>query len=335
MVSVRATAERTVEFYERPTPELGPNQILIRSSLSGVSAGTEMAVYLGKIPNLYNGRWGYWNSYPIGLGYEMAGVVEKAGVDVTKVRKGDRVIALCNHGDYGISEAYRCTRIPDGVSDENSVFAVLGATTTHGIRRAGVVYGERILVLGFGTIGMLAAFHCRRAGAEKVIIADPVAEKRESARRKGFERTLDPSSDTFEEEVLSITDGMGADLVVEGSGHPSAWIPAQQAAKIGGRILILGTHTGPEEMVFCDYVMHKELTIIGTWANGRNIAVDPQFIRWNGESNLSYAMDLIDRGELSVDGMISHRFSFRELPDIYRQIEDKTLGYQQIVLTYP
>jgi threonine dehydrogenase-like Zn-dependent dehydrogenase len=202
------------------------------------------------------------------------------------------------------------------------------------MRRARVEYGDRVLVLGFGVVGLLSSLHARRAGVDRVFIADPLHRKRELAAQKGFGAPLDPLHEDFEKEVLDRTEGMGFDVVIEASGHPSSIDPAFRAVRLGGRILIQGTHTAPVPIVFSDYVMHKEITIIGTWKGGTDLPSDPQHVRWNGRLNTHLSMRLIEAGQLPVQNSITHRIPFEELPDLYSKIEKRELEFLQIILEY-
>ena len=334
MHQAAATGIREVQILEEPVPEPGKEEILIRSHLSGMSVGTEMAIYKGTICNLTNGRWGYWTEYPIELGYELVGTVEKAGAEITDVKEGDRVVSLSPHGTYGVTNRFRYSKIPDHISDEEATLAVLTTTTTHGIRRAKVEYGDRVLVLGLGVVGILSALHARRSGAGEVFVADPLAWKKDTAAKLGFPAVFDPLADGFEEQILEVTDGFGMDIVIEASGHPSAFEPAFQAVRRGGKIFIQGTHTAPVSVIFSDYVLHKEITLIGTWSIGNILPLDPQYNRWNRRNNLDLAMDLIARGEIPVKGLVTHRFPFSKLPEIYPKLEKGELDYLQIILNY-
>jgi 2-desacetyl-2-hydroxyethyl bacteriochlorophyllide A dehydrogenase len=334
MVQAVFAGPKQLRFEEKPIPEVGPLEILIETILSGVSVGTEMAVYRGAISNLTTGRWGYWNDYPIPIGYELVGYARKIGSEIKDVKEGDRIIGLAPHGSHGLLNPLRFTVIPDSVTNEEATLTVLGSTTTHGVRRARITYGDRVLVLGLGKVGLLAALHLRRAGAHRVYLGDPSPRRREFARNLGFVDIVDPLEEHFEEHILDLSGGLGVDVVVEASGHPSSIAPAFQAAKTGGRVLILGNHTQPVQIVFSDYVMHKELTIIGTWRIGNLLDVDPQYNRWNARTNLDDVMELIREGKLPVKDFVTHRFHFRELPDVYRQIESGSIEPIQVILSY-
>ena len=85
---------KDVQIVETPVPDPGSNEIVVRTTLSGMSVGTEMALYRGTICNLSNGRWNYWNNYPVDQGCELAGIVEKKGANVDDVKEGDRVVSM-------------------------------------------------------------------------------------------------------------------------------------------------------------------------------------------------------------------------------------------------
>ncbi len=305
--------------------------MLVRSTCSGVSAGTELAVYRGTLGNLHTKRWGYWNEYPIRPGYELVGSVSACGSAVTGIRMGDRVACHAPHGTIALVQASDCVVVPDGLSDEEATFAMLGATTAHGIRRARIGYGDTVAILGLGVVGFLAADHALHAGAADVIVCDPKAWKRELARLRGFEDPLDPADSTFDEEIAERTQGRGADVVVEASGSPAAVDAALRTVAVGGRVLLQGTINKPVQIHFSDYAMHKEVTIVCTWGKGSGAGSG---VRWTRQENHTLAMRLLEAGVLRTTGLVSHRFSFARVADMYREIDEGELDYLQIILTY-
>lgn len=334
MQQVSIDAPKTVSIREKTLPDPEEEEIAVRAVLSGVSVGTELAVYRGTIATLKNSKWGYWTKYPIAPGYELVGWVEKRGRAVTDVREGDRVVCHAPHGTHATVGYQDYVVVPQSVGDEEATMAMLGATTAHGFRKAKVVYGERVLVLGLGVVGFLSAEHARRGGAQEVILADPVPWKRKIAQERGFSTVLDALSPTFEEELLKEADGLGVDLVIEASGHPSAIPLALRAVRRGGRVLLQGTQSDPVSMQFGDYPMHKEVTFISTWGKGPPRSVDPVSGIWSRKDNQQLAMELIARGELRVSDLVTHRFSLEEVADVYRSLDQGELDYLQVILDY-
>jgi 2-desacetyl-2-hydroxyethyl bacteriochlorophyllide A dehydrogenase len=330
--SVDAAGE--VSIRERRLPDPEPGEIAVRAILSGVSVGTELAVYRGTINTLTNSRWGYWTEYPIAPGYELVGYVEKRGSGVRDIREGDRVVCHAPHGTEAIVGYQDYVLVPDAVSSEAATMAMIGATTAHGFRKAQMVYGERVLILGLGVVGFLSGEHARRGGAWEVLPADPLPWKRGIAGERGFDAVLDPLAATFEEELLELTGGRGVDLVIEASGHPSAIPPALLSVRRGGRILLQGTQTESVSMRFSDYPMHKEVTLISTWGKGPARTTDPEGGVWSRKANQQLAMELIARGELRVGDLVTHRFPFDDIARVYSSLDNGELNYLQVLLTY-
>src|SRR5690606_17886949 len=108
--------EAVLEESEIPPP--GANELLLRAQKTGISVGTELALYRGIHPNLRTKKWGYWTDYPLYPGYEFAGVVEAVGRGVTGFAPGDRVIALAPHGSWAIAKPESTAILPDEVEDD-------------------------------------------------------------------------------------------------------------------------------------------------------------------------------------------------------------------------
>lgn len=212
--------------------------------------------------------------------------------------------------------------------------AMLGATTAHGIRAAGLRYGDRVLVLGFGVVGLLSAEHARRGGARSVYVADPRAWKRKLATDRGFQAHFDPTSKTFAEELFDATGGLGADVVIEASGQAAAVTSALLSVRRGGRILMQGTQTQPVPIDFGDYPMHREVTFVSTWGKGSAREVEGGDVTWSRKQNQELAMELISRGELRVSDLTTHRYPFDEIAAAYANFDRGDPDYLHVVLDY-
>jgi 2-desacetyl-2-hydroxyethyl bacteriochlorophyllide A dehydrogenase len=331
---VSIDAPRQVSIREKTLVGPKANQVLVRTVLSGISVGTELAVFRGTINNLQNKRWGYWTDFPISPGYELVGHVERCGEEIEDVREGDRVVCHAPHGTQGLVTYQDYVSVPDNVSDEEATLAMLGATTVHGIRKAEVGYGDSVLILGLGVVGFLSAAHARRSGAREVYVADPLPWKRFFAEQRGYQDAFDPASPTFEQEILDRTGGYGMDVVIEASGHPTAIPAALKAVRRGGKILLQGTQTEPVEIRFSDYPMHKEVHLICTWGKGPVGETHTGEYIWSRKQNQELAMELIARGELEVSDLVTHRFRFEEIARVYEMLDRSEIEYLQVILEY-
>src|SRR5687768_4142770 len=194
-----------LESYEVPAPERW--QVLVRATRTLVSAGTEMKAYVGddvvrRSP-----------AYPVYPGYSHVGVVERVGADVEGIAVGDRVATQKGHASHVLVdlEAPPETRdeapprpgrrrgpdwvqvVPDGVTDEQAAFAVLGSVAMHGIRKGGLRIGETCAVAGQGVVGQLVAQLARLSGARPVVGLDLAPERLALSRRSGTDAQIDPT----------------------------------------------------------------------------------------------------------------------------------------------
>ncbi|MHC5065228.1 MAG: zinc-dependent alcohol dehydrogenase, partial [Planctomycetota bacterium] len=224
-----------------PPPSLKPGGILVRVRRSLVSLGTERAIialakkgHLGKAkdrPDLARKvinkakQEGFWNTYkvvknlissPIPLGYSCAGEVVEVGSEVTEFRAGDRVacagLNYANHAEINYVPRNLAVKLPDPISYDAACFVTVGAIAIQGVRLANIELGERVVVLGLGLVGQIAAQLARCAGAT-VLTTDVDPAKSKLAAELGAHRTVD-QPDTLAAAVAEFTEGQGADVVL-------------------------------------------------------------------------------------------------------------------------
>lgn len=209
------------EIGEIEVPKPGAGELLTKTRLTGVSTGTETRVFRGKQEG---------SEFPLIPGYENLGEVLEAGPGTT-LRQGQRVFVR-NHkydsGEYsrqwGSQVAHSLTDeaaaipIPDGVSDERAIYAKVGAIALHGVKRARVTSGERVVVVGLGIIGHLVCQHAVARSA-KVIGVDLKESRLELARLAGCEDAIVGTDPNLVERVADITGG-GAAVAFDATGIP-------------------------------------------------------------------------------------------------------------------
>lgn len=156
-------------------------------------------------------------------------------------------------------------RIPDEVPDPIAATANCATATVAGIlRSAGGVAGRSVLVLGAGMLGLTACAMARESGALQIIAADPLAESRDRAIRFGATAAVDPKDPEYPQRLTGLTQGRGADLVLELAGTADSVCVAMQSARIGGTILLAGTVAPVGAIPFDpETIVRRMLTIIG------------------------------------------------------------------------
>ncbi len=257
-----------LQVQELPSPILRPDGVLVRVRRSLISLGTERAVIslankgpIGKAkdrPDLFRKvlnkakQEGYWSTYkvvknlmttPIPLGYSCAGEVLEVGAAATEFHVGDRVacagLGHANHAEVDYVPRNLAARMPDAVSFDDGCFVTVGTIALHGVRLAEIALGDRVVVIGLGLVGQIAAQLARCAGAT-VIASDIDPEKLEMARKLGAHHVAPAGS--LASLVSELTGGLGADSVLLCAAAKSDE-PMRQAAAVSrlkGRVIVVG-----------------------------------------------------------------------------------------------
>lgn len=357
----------TTKVADVPCPRAGAGQVLIRSRVSLVSAGTErMLVEFGKASLIEKARQqpdkvrmvldkiktdgllptieAVRNKLdqPLAMGYCNVGTVMEAGDGAGGFAAGDRVVSNGRHAEVVSVPANLCARIPDNVSDETAVFTVIGAIALQGIRLVQPTLGEAVAVTGLGLIGLmtvqlLCAHGCRVLGL------DFDKEKLELARQLGAETCNLAEQEDSVTAALAFSRGRGADAVIVTAATESSE-PMHQAALMcrkRGRIVLIGV-TGLE-LSRADFY-EKELTfqVSCSYGPGR---YDPNyeekgqdypvgFVRWTEQRNFEAVLDMMADGRLNVKPLVSHRFPLERAKEAYALVggAGPSLG---ILLQYP
>jgi len=191
----------------------GPGELLVRTSLSAVSPGTERAQY-NRLPNTRV-------TYPYSPGYSAVGTVLEVGRGVLSPRPGERVAGEIPHASMANVRVDRCVLVPPGVGDPAAAFVTLGVIALQGVRKAGIGFGDRVAVLGQGVLGILAARVAQIAGASEVAIRGR----------------------------MPLSAGPGAaggryDVVLDATGNPDAVADAARIAAPGARVVLMGSSRG-------------------------------------------------------------------------------------------
>lgn len=355
------------EVSELPTPDQKPRYLLIETSHSLVSIGTEKSlVEFGKANLIDKARQqpdkvrmvidkiktdGLQPTIeavfskldqPLPLGYCNVGRVASIGPGVIGFEVGERVISNGKHAEIVSVPRNLCAKVPDSVSDEHAAFTVLGAIALQGIRLARPTLGEVIVVTGLGLIGLLTVQLLRAQGC-RVLGIDYDKDKLELARGFGAE-VVDLSGGQDAVAAAAIySRGRGVDAVIVTAATKSSE-PIHQAALMcrkRGRIVLVGV-TGLE--LSRDDFFEKELTfqVSASYGPGR---YDPNyeergydypvgFVRWTEQRNFEAVLDMMAEGRLDVDPLITHRFSVDDAVKAYNLMsgEESSLG---ILLSYP
>jgi len=336
---------RQVGYASVPDPEiLEPGDVIVRVEAAGI-CGSDLHAYRGLETGLDPGTV---------MGHEFAGEVVEVGTGVARLRPGDRVVspfttscgtcfycragltARCERGQlFGWVEEGKglqgsqaelvrvpladatLVRIPEGTPAETALFAGDNlATGWFGAESAGAGPGCVVAVVGCGPVGLMAVMAARELGAERIFAVDALPERLALAEHWGataIEGSGDPAG-----RVREVTDGRGADAVVEAVGSQQSTRLAFDLVRPGGTIAALGVHTEPHLAIAPTEMYDKNLT----YRTGRAPA----------RSYMERLLPLIRSGRYDLGALISHRLPLSDGPRGYDLFDRKLEGCTKVVL---
>ena len=314
------TAKEKAELLEKEIPsEPKGSEVLVKNHFDLISAGTELANYLG-LPNV--GGCGKDPDFPREVGYSAAGIVMAVGPDVTRFKVGDRVICTwLKHRSWFLADEKRFYPIPDDVDMETAAAAHLCSFPLLGVRRLQLQMGEAVMVAGLGLLGQFAVQLARINGAAPVLACDYSPERRALALELGADYVFDPRDKDFIKTVKELTDGRGPEGVVEVSGYLSGLQQALEYVAFHGRISLLGcTRVSDHPINFYRYVHARGISLLGA-----HTMVRPRFEshpngEWTEEEDYRTFFKYVRAGRLKVAPIIPHRVSPLDPDAVYRRL---------------
>jgi len=281
---------------------------------------------------------------PTVFGHEWAGDIVEVGEGVSWLKKGMRVRAgnsspclrcyMCQRGKFNLCEdmmwlwgAYaeyikvpqrivmlNTQEIPAHVSYEEAAVTEPLACVLHGVEEAGIKLGDTVAITGAGPIGLLYLLTVKKVGASRVIISDTVEERLQLAQKIGADETINAKQENTVEETKKLTNGYGADVVIEAIGTPTTWEQALKMVRKGGTVLEFGgCPPGTEIKVSTEQLHYGETTILGAFHTT--------------PTHFKKALNLIASGTINVKPLITNRM---KLADLKRAFETLTTSKTDI-----
>jgi predicted dehydrogenase/threonine dehydrogenase-like Zn-dependent dehydrogenase len=349
-----------------PAPSVKPGQVLIQTTHSLVSLGTErMLVEFGKsnlfqkakqqpdkVKEVFNkvktdGLIPTINAVlnklgqPLPLGYCNVGKVIAVGKGVEGLSIGDRVASNGPHAEYVCVPKNLVAKIPDGVTDEEATFTVIGAIGLQGIRLANPTFGETVVVVGLGLIGLITAQLLQANGCQ-VIGFDFDSVKVSLAQSFGI-KAVNPGEGVDQVAFVNdLTQGVGADAVIITASNKSNEIISQSAkmSRKKGRIILVGVIG--LEISRADF-FEKELTfqVSCSYGPGRYDEYYEQkgqdyplaYVRWTEKRNFEAILQAIASKSIQVEPLITERVLIDQYQEIYGDMnKSKSIAS---ILIYP
>lgn len=317
--------ERRVEVRREPLPQPAAGQVLVKTRVSAISAGTEMLIYRGQAPHemaaddtieaLAGGL-----TFPLRYGYAAVGEIIEVGDGVESSLVGKRVFSFQPHGTHFVATPDALIMLPDGLGDEVATMLPNMETAVSFVMDGRPVIGERILVLGQGIVGLLTTMLLAQMSPAELVTVDSYALRREKSAEIGAHCTLapgDPLSGEF-------------DLVYELSGNPAVLNQAIDAVGYGGRIVVgswYGQKQAPLDLGGAFHRNHVELI------SSQVSALAPRWLgRWTKARRFEVAMQqLLTHNPQHV---ITQRVPFENSAEAYQLLDQSPENAIQIMLDY-
>jgi 3-hydroxyethyl bacteriochlorophyllide a dehydrogenase len=303
-------------------PDPRPGDIVVRTMLSGISAGTERWTLTGRYG-------GIDATYPFIPGYQRVGVIEWVGADVSLRRVGEVVFInetrldeptlrdkhWTGHIGYSVAPAAAALPLPPGISLAEAAISPLAAVAWNGIKMSKVASGDLVIVLGQGVIGQMSAQLARMRGAT-VLATDLVPERRRLSALFSADEVVDPDPSSLRDAVARY-DAAGADVVIDTTGRSDALPLMVELVKERGRICLQGYY--PDAIQIDPHPTHlKQPTIIFTcyWVDHGII------LGW------------LARGQLTMQPFIARTFDYGDAPAAYRMLVEDPTGMMTALLSW-
>lgn len=360
-----------LELQDVPVPRPPPGGILVQTTCSVISPGTEkMKVEQARMSLLQKAkarpdqvkkvietaRTLGWKSAlekvrnrlesPSPLGYSAAGVVVAVDDLNSRFRVGDRVAcggAECAfHAEMIAVPDLLAAPIPEGVEDWQAAYTTLAAISMQAVRQATVQLGDRVLVLGQGLVGLLATSLLRASGA-RVLAADYMQSRLDTSLALGAERVVNPSQSSLSDAIRDWTGGDGVDVVLlcVGGRGPEAADTAITCLRDRGVMVIVGIYDA-ELSWKTAYMKDIQVRYSRSYGPGR---YDPQYewggrdyplgyVRWTENRNFDACLQLMKTGQLSLAPLTTRRAAFTDAVSVYDALMQPSNTDIGVILDY-
>lgn len=328
------TAPRQVEVREEPLPALGADEVMVQTTCSAISAGTEMLIYQGRFPReleadpaISSLRGGF--KYPLAYGYACVGTVRDVGTNTDAAWRDRSVFAFQPHTSHFVCKPEALLPVPEALAHECAAFLPNMETAVNLVQDAAPIYGERVLVLGQGVIGLLTASLLKDFPLEALVTVDCFERRRTSSPvTPGL--CLNSDAPDFHTASQDRLHGQ-ADLTFELSGNPAALNDAIELTAFSGRIVIGSWYGEKSAEIDLGGAFHRSrIKLISSQVS----TIAPELSgRWDKARRFDIAWRAL--GKVRPEKWITHRFPLDEAREAYRLLDESPEETIQVLFTYP
>lgn len=325
---------RQVEVRDEWLSAPNSDELLIRVELTGISAGTEMLVYRGELPDAMSPDVDAVTrgiTFPTTFGYCAVGRVEQLGAGAKSDWQHRRVFSFQPHASAFLAAPENLVAVPEDIPAQDAIFLANMETAVNLIHDAAPLLGERILVLGQGTVGLLTASLLREFPLRSLVTADMHAIRRRASAQLGGIVVVDPADPDCIAQARSISEGLGFDAVVELTGNPKALDMAIELAAYSGRIIVGSWYGRRVASIDLGGRFHRSRIRL---QSSQVSTIAPELSgRWSKARRFEVAWEAMRRIRPSC--WITQRFPVDRAKDAFRLLDLEPQSAIQVVLEYP
>lgn len=330
MLVARLMEPYRFELLERPIPEPGADEVLLKNRYLGICTSDVQ---------IYHGKHAY-AAMPVTMGHEVAGIVEKVGANVTDWKPGDRVVLQpqlfchqcypCRTGHFNVCEhlqvigvhtdgcaceyvsvpAWNLHALPDNVSFRSAALIepmAVGFGVVRRINEVSDIRGKRVCVVGAGTIGNLVAQACKAMGSGPVMITDVLEDKLALARRCGIDWAVNTKNISLSQAVEDCFGADKADIIVDSAANPFVFQSIMDAARKASIVVISGNYKEPVSFDVTQ-LQRREITLLGHM----------MYIRQEFDD----ALEQLSLGKIHTEGLITQEWTLSQYPEAFRFLDE-------------
>lgn len=309
-------APRKFVIEEIPIPEVKEDEVLVKTKICGVCT-SELDIWNGVNKGI---------KYPIFIGHEVSGIVEKMGPKVTSVKPGDAVAIWCDGKGYAEYVAIKETFVYK-LKNKNLLSRALGepiACSVNGVRKLNVQLNENVCIVGCGFMGLIMLQVFKVAGAGMIIAVDTRDSILTIAKKLGAHYTFNPLKHDVKSEIYQLTNQRGVDIGVEAAGNQKSLDLTSELVRMEGKLEVFGFHQGEARHVNWGYWNWMAFQIINGHTRSPYIYVE----------GMRLGLQLLEMNKLKMKDLVTHHFPLTQINEAFKVAIKKPNDFVKGVITF-
>jgi len=309
-------APRKFVIEELPIPEIKEDEVLIKTKICGVCT-SELDIWNGVNKGI---------KFPIFIGHEVSGIIEKTGPKVTAVKPGDAVSVWCDGKGYAeyvaIKEAYVYK-----LKNKNLLSQALGepiACSVNGVRKLNVQLNESVCIVGCGFMGLIMLQVFKVAGVGMIIAVDTRDSILQIAKKLGAHYTFNPLKHNVKNEIYQLTNQRGVDIGVEAAGNQKSLDLTSEIVRMEGKLEVFGFHQGEARQVNWGYWNWMAFQIINGHTRSPHIYVE----------GMRIGLQLLEMNKLKMKDLVTHHFPLTQINEAFKIAIKKPQDFVKGMITF-